>query len=121
MTNRKIKFRAFHPTMGMMSREELLEDGINPMMDEVQINNKKVIFMQWSGMVDKNGVEIYEEDTILFDIPDVKRLIFDVVFINGVFGIDLNGQELQLNDLENIEVIGNNYEKRLGNSLHYKI
>jgi hypothetical protein len=80
MKNRKIKFKAFHPTIGMMSTAELMQDSINPMADEAKVNNEKIIFLEYSGLDDRLGKEIYEEDIIL-----TKFGRYVVQFTDGCF------------------------------------
>jgi hypothetical protein len=90
--------------------------------DWYYINEEKVyILLQFTGLTDKNGVDIYEGNIVnQFDLI-VKR---PVVYINGAFGYyDTDGKHKQFipfaqnqwynwsnRKSNNIEVIGNIYE-----------
>ena len=70
MANREVKFRAWHKEWKTLSQviaidwdkgQVQLEDEIGN-CDWVSLND--VVLMQYTGLKDKNGVEIYEGDTI---------------------------------------------------------
>lgn len=140
---RKIKFRAWHKEQKKMySAEEMGEDQLTLMpdgrgfanIDSVSTklsqidNNRKMIPLQFTGLHDKNGKEIYEGDIIhkhydyFTDPADIggKRHIvgdyyFPIEFKQGCFG---HSQDKAFNlftplmkvNLGNWEVIGNIYE-----------
>lgn len=65
---REIKFRAWHPPItqkgiGFMQIDPFITDGgINEQFEWGNKNN--IVFMQFTGLLDKNGKEIYEGDIV---------------------------------------------------------
>ena len=136
--NREIKFRVWD-NVDYLSTPFTLRD-----VDTHKIQfTDDCIVMQYTGLKDKNGKEIYEGDIVLF--PDEEREFVDVgigvplqvaaqpvkelgqvTFENGGFGFNCNRKSAyyekgfssftladfkpELNELEDIEIIGNIYE-----------
>lgn len=69
MENRLIKFRAWYP-----EEKKLIE--VSNLLGE-----KSIAYMQFTGLLDKNGVEIYEND--ILDIDDYGMA--QVVFSEGMY------------------------------------
>ncbi|MCP3462944.1 YopX family protein [Bradyrhizobium sp. CCGUVB23] len=83
-------------------------------IDENDHYPEPVTLMQFTGLRDKNGREIYEGDVIEKKQGD-KRFRYDVRFSNGSFGIEFPPPSYLWRafcDLprDNYEVIGNIYE-----------
>lgn len=113
---RKIKFRAWIKEVDEIREVEYInfwekkisyphkfckEYYLNADFDEIEI-------MEYTGLKDKNGKEIYEGD-ILFE--SFREEYFKVVFENGSFRAEADGYSLDLEDYDDIcEVVGNIYE-----------
>lgn len=101
---REIKFRAWHKNMNSMCQNVTTD----------LLNRDYLEFMQYTGLKDDNGIEIYEGDII--EIVDSIRTHKCVVkFINGCFvsvEIDDSDEVCLREDIDNFPhaVIGNIYE-----------
>lgn len=106
--SREIKFRAW------FVEDEDMQD-----CDKIDLPNKThhkdVIAMQYTGLKDKNGKEIYEGDIVIFD----NNPKFDSVvkWGDGGFKITLNKKKgyifpLNATYAETCEIIGNIYENQ---------
>jgi len=112
---RDIKFRFWQPEVEIMSVGLTLRE-----IEQSAIENTKSPFikdhipMQFTGLLDKNGKEIYEGDIFKEDLTDEQGnpIVSYVVFKDGMF-TDNAGDE-PLADIigrdTNAEIIGNIYE-----------
>ena len=109
--NREIKFRAWDTIEKVMLHNvstgniHIWDYSENP-SDRVA-NSKDCIFMQYTGLKDKHGKEIYESDIVYDDEDRQKRT---VIFEDGMFCLKrLNGSRYMPSS-KHIAVIGNIYE-----------
>jgi hypothetical protein len=106
---RELKIRAWdaHNNKMIMPGHFSLED-----QKTYKISFSGMDLMQYTGLKDKNGKEIYERDIFKDDDWWVEKAT--VEFVNGIFGFWSDGKEefIPLFGCKNIEVIGNIYETK---------
>jgi len=124
--NREIKFRVLdNEKKQFVSRNNvllsLLEDHKLKDLNDSILLQKKYKLMQYTGLKDINGVEIYEGDIVKFLNPfrEVDENIYNissVVFLDGAYKVcyiyyeNNEKRTFFLNDCDKLEVIGNIYQ-----------
>ncbi|PGA34036.1 YopX family protein [Bacillus wiedmannii] len=114
---REIKFRAFDKEFNEMIKDpHCHEDNYGGDINHEFRNNDNVVWMQYTGLKDKDGKEIYEGDVVntIYDgesfvgivVYDVSELDFKAT--NGKENYGSNFQYLTC--CEEVEIIGNIYE-----------
>lgn len=120
---REIKFRAWDTV-----REEMwnnphfaITQMLNCLTDYKLRKSGRYIFLQYTGLKDKDGKEIYEGDIVIFMLPDctwsnpqiVQYCHSSFVTKSGnLWGLGYFEDIVHSDNLELIEVIGNIYENK---------
>lgn len=114
---RKIKFRAWDGQQMSYGKEERFDDMIAWRFHH--FNDDNIILMQYTGLKDKNGKEIYEGDIVNFSNGNMMGTFnanSEVKFLDGCFMIEINDGWDEWDELWHytkhwdVEVIGNIYE-----------
>jgi len=117
---REIKFRAWDKHMNKMADKEYFQITFNGILIDgtPSTNQEDYVVMQYTGLKDKNGKEIYEGDIAMVDLrPTLPWCMPSVIeFAHGRFRYNQDHIRIPLADVEIMsitsehEVIGNIYE-----------
>ena len=131
---REIKFRGYSKSFSMMFDYDMLEMAsagmvdickrelkkIDPEATELQMGlflptyDKDLILMQYTGLKDINGIEIYEGDIVerrFMNLIDGAEFVGVVKYYDGAFNVDNNKEGYPLfHEIDEIEILGNIYE-----------
>ena len=111
--NREIKFKILKLDINFFLYNEgrtILEIGAED-LEAIKHNTDNYKFIQYTGLKDKNGKEIYDGDIVRQTI-NASRKEYEVGFKNGCFRMGTFAMGVGWEDGKDIEVIGNIYQNK---------
>ena len=123
MKNREIKFRAYYkmykgiyPVAEIILDEEsvmlITTDEHDGELDMITCGYEDIEIMQYTGIKDKNGVDIYEGDVIEDTDYEGMKITGSIVYRLGAFYIDWNTYPHSLLGIGTPTIVGNIYENK---------
>ena len=109
------KFRAWYtPFRDKKFGQEMIHGRAGSLISHAEMSPDNYILMQYTGLKDKNGVEIYEGDVVICLGPDLEETFSTVAFAEGAFCVNHKHLGVEFDFLyfvdSAMEVIGNIYE-----------
>ena len=102
---RELKFRVFNSKTSCMSNVMDYETSWND--GELLPIRKMFTFMQYTGLKDKTGKEIYEDDILkLFHPNGIRYFTGKIIFIDGAYYVG----NTPLIEFDEFEILGNIHE-----------
>ena len=111
---REIKFRVWNKTTNKMIDDPRVPMGSGLMPYSMLFTFSNYEIMQYTGLKDKNGKEIYERDIVRLKMIGSEDLVCDVYFDNELTSAFclriIGGVGVAMYSSKRLEVIGNIYE-----------
>ncbi len=115
---REIKFRAWDGCKMHKGRPTMMVDTSDGViyLDDIEDHVPDWVLMQFTGLLDKNGKEIYESDVVKVyhwlngEIEDYRTHTNKIIFDCGAFGLDSSRCYRETLQGSDVEIIGNIYE-----------